>query len=88
MQSEEEDALRTYHAIERLAYLIDEPAQRQRFAKDPYGAAQRAGISLDDVPQDLVDTLAALTPEEWAVLDKVKAPLTQAGALKYGAQFL
>lgn len=88
MQSEEEDALRTYHAIERLAYLIDEPAQRQRFAKDPYGAAETAGLSLDDVPRELVDTLAGLTPEEWAVLDKVKAPLTQAGALKYGAQFL
>ena len=86
--ADEDAVLRRNHAIERLALVLDEPGMRKTFADDPDTALRKAGVSRDDVPTDLVDTLASLTPEEWEVLDKVKAPLKEVGALEHGVTFL
>ena len=80
--------LEVKHAIEKLAYLLDDPATRADFANKPERVMESNDIDYKLVPDELVDTLAKLTPEEWEVLDRVKAPLTEANALNHGVQFI
>ena len=79
---------RVEDAIGRLAEVLSNRETRDDFAKSPRRLMEAHGIEHDAVPEDLVETLRHLSPEEWDVLDRVKGSLADAKAVHVGVQIL
>jgi hypothetical protein len=71
--------------IAKLGDVISNPELRKSFANDPHGTLQNAGIDKDQIPSEVMDTLSGLTPDELAVLDRVRTSLHSAGASPHDA---
>jgi hypothetical protein len=58
-----------------LLELLSRHAFRESFLQNPQGALETAGVDTSNINQDLINTLAELTPQELAVIPRVKTKL-------------
>lgn len=65
--------------LAKLGSLLDEASFRRAFVQDPQLAMDAAGIDASQISQDVIDSLAELSPAELRVLTHVKAALENAG---------
>ena len=65
--------------VAKLGIALDKAGFRRAFALDPQPAMEGAGIYTSQIPQDLIDSIAELTPAELRVLSKVKVSLEENG---------
>ena len=66
--------------LAKVAQLIAEPDQRKSFTGgDLPGTLDAAGVNLQIVPKEVVDTLAGLSDEELALLSRIGDSFARAG---------
>ena len=65
--------------IAKVIRLIGAPDHRKSFTGDPRGTLEKAGVNLEVVPKEVVDTLSELTYEELALLSRIGESFTRAG---------
>jgi hypothetical protein len=63
----------------KLGLALDEPSFRRAFTLDPQLAMNAAGIDYSQIPSNVIDSLAEMTPAELRVLSNVKTALDAAG---------
>jgi hypothetical protein len=64
--------------ILKLGQAITDPAFRGAIQSDLDETLQRHGVDKDLIPEDVFETLTTLSPDELAVLAKVKGALKRA----------
>jgi hypothetical protein len=72
MESPQEDE------ILKLGQAITDPAFRDAVQRDLDETLRRHGVDKNLIPQDVLETLTTLSPDELAVLAKVKGALKRA----------
>jgi hypothetical protein len=65
--------------LAKVVQLIAEPDQRKSFTGDLAGTLDAAGVNLQIIPKEVVDTLAELSDEELALLSRVGERFASAG---------
>jgi hypothetical protein len=65
--------------LAKVVQLIAEPDQRKSFTGDLAGTLDAAGVNLQIIPKEVVDTLAGLSDEELALLSRVGDSFASAG---------
>jgi hypothetical protein len=63
----------------KLGAAISRKEFRDSFRADLAGALSKHGIDKEKIPQELLDVLGSLSPEQFEVLANVKAALTKSG---------
>jgi hypothetical protein len=64
--------------IIKLGQAISDPVFRSSIKRDLDETLKRHGVERDQIPQEVLETLTTLSPDEMAVLAKVKGVLTSA----------
>jgi hypothetical protein len=59
--------------LQRLGDALARPAVRKAFVLNPIAALEQAGVDVKSVPDEVVDLLAELSPEELDVIGRVSA---------------
>jgi hypothetical protein len=70
--------------LAKVIQLIAEPGQRKSFTGDSGGPLKGAGVNLQIIPKEVVDTLADLSDEELALLSRVGDSFAKAGLVMGG----
>ena len=61
-----------------LGEALSSSAFRKSFFADPHGALSRTGLKAEDLPEEVLDALSDLTPEELRALARVRDAVHQA----------
>ena len=65
--------------LAKIVDIIGDPDQRKTFAADTEGTLEIAGVNLEVIPGEVVDTLAGLSYEELGLLSRISESFAGAG---------
>ena len=65
--------------LAKVVEIIGDPEQRKACAADTEGTLEIAGVNLDVIPGEVVDTLAGLSYEELGLLSRIGESFAGAG---------
>jgi hypothetical protein len=65
--------------LAKVIQVIGEPDQRKSLTADLAGTLEGAGVNLQIVPKEVVDTLAGLSDEELALLSRIGDSFVSSG---------
>jgi hypothetical protein len=65
--------------LAKVIQLIAAPDQRKSFTGDSRGTLEKAGVNLEVIPKEVVDTLAELSYDELALLSRIGESFARAG---------
>jgi hypothetical protein len=65
--------------LAKVVEIIGDPDQRKAFAGDTEGTLEIAGVNLEIIPREVVDTLAGLSYEELGLLSRIGESFAHAG---------
>jgi hypothetical protein len=65
--------------LAKIVDIIGDPDQRKAFAADTEGTLEIAGVNLEVIPREVVDTLAGLSYEEVGLLSRISESFAGAG---------
>jgi hypothetical protein len=68
----------TSSELQKLATSLQDPFFRKAFAADPIGALAQEEIRQEMIPQDVLEALVELSPQELAALARVRKVLEAA----------
>ena len=63
---------------EKLGNVIADPTLRDAFSTDPDGTLEGQGVDKGAIPDEVLDTLRELSPEELRLLGRFREPLQRA----------
>jgi hypothetical protein len=65
--------------LAKIVEIIGDPGQRKAFAADTEGTLETAGVNLEVIPKEVVDTLAGLSHQELGLLSRISESFADAG---------
>ena len=66
-------------AVAQLAHLIADAEQRSAFVANPVGTLEQAGVTVEHIPQSLLDNLTSLSEDELGIVSRHCEELVRAG---------
>jgi hypothetical protein len=74
----EEEAGRTSSELQQLAISLQDPFFRKAFVADPLHALAQEEIRQEGIPEDVLEALVELSPQELAALARIRKALEAA----------